>query len=182
MNRRFIEFVIKFKKKFEIIIKNIFQIFIVIRTNKSLKLKFFFQKLYVSKNFRSIVSKIIKTRQKFYSNILKLTNMFVFIFFKIKRLIFKFLLFKMKSKHNRYKLRLRNDNENRIVINKRNVCDDIELRNLNSQLNNFVIEIFEILLKFFILNFEMSILNSIILLINFEFFFSKNKTIKIVKI
>ena len=151
MNRRFIEFIIKLKKRFEIIIKNIFQIFIVIRTNKSLKLRIFLQKSHASKNFRLIVSKIIKTRQIFYSNILKSTNMFVFIFFIIQRLIFKFLFFKIKSKHNRHRLRLRNDNECRIVIYKRNnlrcICDDIELRNLltisnlNSQLNDFMIKI-----------------------------------------
>ena len=216
------------KKKFEIIIKNIFQVFIVIRTNESLKLKIFFQESHTSKNFRSIVSKTIKTRQKFYLNILKSTNMFVFILLMIRRLIFKFLLLRIKNKHNRYRLRSRNDNEIELSFTRALDCDAfatilnceifwrfrIWVRNWMiswlkfwkaivifsswrctialSMIETFccscslsfettLFEISETSSRFFILDFEMSTLNSIMLLINFESFFSKDETIKIVR-
>ena len=119
------------KKKFVIIVENILQIFIVVDAIESLKLKIFSQRWHASKNFRSIIHKIIRTRQKFEFDLAKSTNMFILALALIRKLFLELSLFEMNDKYNWYWLRLRCDSELRCVL----ICSS-----LNSQLSDFIVK------------------------------------------
>ena len=119
------------KKRLVIIVENILQVFIVVDAIESLKLRIFSQRWHASKNFRSIIHKITRTRQKFEFDLAKSANMFALIFVFVRRLFFEFSFLEMSDKYNWYWLRLRCDSELRCVL----ICSS-----LSSQLNDFIVK------------------------------------------